>query len=110
MTARARGPGRSLLRIGRRPRAAPHKYSDIAALRVVGAHAAEPQTVFLRAVVDGKRVLLDEFLPLGGREPQRVAVALQVQEKLRAILVLPLARIHGAATQPDDDGQVLNAH
>ena len=35
---------------------------DLAALRIVRAHAAEPQAVFLRAVVDGQLVLLDELL------------------------------------------------
>ena len=57
-----------------------------------------------------QRVLLDELLPLAGGEAQRVAVALQVQEQLGAVIVFPLAGVHRAAPQPDDDGQMLDAH
>ena len=46
---------------------------------------------------------------LGGK-PERVAVALQIQEQLGAVIVLPLAGVHRAAPQPDDDRQMLDAH
>src|SRR5579884_57951 len=82
---------------------------DLAALRIVSAHAAEPQAVFLRAVVEGQLVLLDEFLALGGGEPESVAVALQIEEELGAVVVLPLAGVHRAAPQANDYGQVLDA-
>ena len=58
----------------------------------------------------GKLVLLDELVALAWREAQRVAVALQRQEQLGAVIVFPLAGVHRAAPQPDDDGQVLDAH
>jgi hypothetical protein len=51
---------------------------DFAALRIVRAHAAQPEAIFLRAVVNRQLVFLDEFLPLAGGESQRIAVALQV--------------------------------
>ena len=55
-------------------------------------------------------VLLDELVAFAGGEAQRVAVALQVEEQLGAVLVLPFAGIHRAAAQPDDQGQMLNTH
>ena len=42
-------------------------------------------------------------------EAQRVAVALQRQEQLGAVVVFPLAGVHRAAPQADDDRQVLDA-
>jgi hypothetical protein len=63
---------------------------DLATLRIVRAHAAQPQTVFLRAVENRKLLLLDEFVALAGTEPERVAVALERQEQLGAVIVFPL--------------------
>src|SRR6516162_1706326 len=82
---------------------------DFAALRIIGAHAAQPQAVFLGGVVERQRIRFDEFLAFAPRQAQRIAVALEVEEKLGAVLVLPLSSVHGAAPQPDDHGQVLNA-
>ena len=78
-------------------------------LRIVGAHAAEPEAVFLRAVEDGKLLLLDELVALGGAEAQRVAVAFEREKELGAVIVFPCAGVHGAAPQADDDGQMLDA-
>ena len=83
---------------------------DFAALRVVRAHAAQPQAVFLRAVIDGKLVLRDELVALGRGEAERVAVALQVEEELGAVIVFPLAGVHRAAPQADDHRQMLDAN
>ena len=81
-----------------------------AARRIVSAHAAQPEAIFLGAVVDRQRVLLDELLPLARRHAQRIAVALHGEEQLRAVGVFPGARIHGAAAQADDHRQMLNSH
>ena len=40
---------------------------DLAALGVVAAHAAQPQTIFLRPVEDGQACLLDELVALAWR-------------------------------------------
>src|SRR5947209_617706 len=48
----------------RMPQDARQRQNDVAALRVIRAHAAEPQAILLRSVVDGELVLLDEFGPL----------------------------------------------
>ena len=53
---------------------------DLAAARIVRAHAAEPQAIFLRAVEDRKLLLLDEFVAFRGAEAERVAVAFQRQK------------------------------
>ncbi len=82
---------------------------DLAALRIVAAHAAEPQAIFLRAVEDGELLFRDKFVALGGGEAERVAVALQVQEELGAVVVFPLAGVDCAAAQADDHRQVLHA-
>src|ERR1035437_3012024 len=82
----------------------------LAALRIVCAHAAEPEAVFLRAVVIRQAILLNELLPLAGGEPQGVAGALQVEEQPGAVIVLPPARVDRAAPQSDDDRQMLYAH
>ena len=83
---------------------------DLAALRIVRSHAAEPEAIFLRAVENRQLVFLDEFLPLARGKAQRVAVALHGQEHLRAVIVFPLASIHRAAAQPDNHRQMLDAH
>jgi hypothetical protein len=44
-----------------------------------------------------------------GREAERVAVALQIEEQLGAEIVFPLAGVDRAAAQPHDHGQVLDA-
>src|SRR5262249_10163483 len=83
---------------------------DLAALRIVGTHATQPQTVFLRAIEDRKLLLLDELVALRCTETERVAVALQRQEQLGAVVVVPLTGVHRAAPQPDDHRQVLYTH
>ncbi len=82
---------------------------DLAAVRVVGAHAAEPEAVLLRAVEDGQRGAGDEFVALGGGQAEGVAGPFQREEELGAVGVLPRAGVGGAAAQADDDGQVLDA-
>ena len=82
---------------------------DLAPLRIVRAHAAEPQAVFLRAVEDRKFLFLDEFSRSLAAKAERVAVALEVQKQFGAVVVFPLARVHRAAAQADDDRQVLDA-
>src|SRR5205814_6367936 len=83
---------------------------DFTALGVVGSHAAQPQAVFLRAVENRKLLLLDELVALAGAKTQRVAIALQSKEELGAATVFPFACVHRAASQADDDRQVLDAH
>jgi hypothetical protein len=46
-----------------------------------------------------------KLLALAGGEAEGVAVSLQVQEQPGAVLVLPLAGVHGAAPQSDDHGR-----
>jgi len=82
----------------------------LAALRVVCAHAAEPQAVGLRAVVNRQPILLDETQALAGGEAESVPGALQVQEQPGAVFVLPLAGVYGGAPQSHDRRQVLDAH
>ena len=77
---------------------------DLAALRIVGAHAAEPQAIFLGAVEDRQLFLGDELVALGRAEAERVAVAFEREKQLGAVAVLPLAGVHRAAAQADDDG------
>src|SRR5690348_2502761 len=50
---------------------------DFAALRIIGTHAAQPQTVFLSTVEDGKSLLLNKFVALGGTEAERVAITFE---------------------------------
>ena len=83
---------------------------DLTALRIVRSHAAQPQAILLRAVVNRQLVLLDEFRALAGRESQRIAGALHRQKHLAAVIVFPLARVHRAAPQPDNHGQMLDTH
>src|SRR4051812_9521028 len=82
---------------------------NLASLWIVSAHAAEPQAILLCAVIDWQLVFLDKLLALAGGETHGVAVSLQVEEQLGPVLVLPLACVHGAAPQADDDGDVLNS-
>src|SRR6185369_5271012 len=77
---------------------------------IVRAHASQPETIFLRAVVNGKLALLDKLLPLARGETHRVSVTLQVEEQLGSVLVFPLTRVHRPAPQADDDRDVLNPH
>src|ERR1017187_9011378 len=77
---------------------------DLAALRIVGAHASQPQAVLLRPVKDGQRRLLDKLVALRCGHAQRVAASLQGQEELGAVVVFPRAGVHRAASQADDDG------
>jgi len=53
---------------------------NFTSFRVVSAHAAQPQAVFLGAVEDRKLLSVDKFLTLRSRKAQGVAVAFQVQE------------------------------
>ena len=78
-------------------------------MRVVGAHAAEPETILLGSVEDGERGAGDELVALGGGQAERVAGFLQREEELGAVGVLPGAGVGGAAAQADEDGQVLDA-
>jgi hypothetical protein len=82
----------------------------LAALRVVCAHAAEPEAVRLGSVVNRQAIFLDEVLALAGGEIEGVAVPLKVPEQPGAVLVLPLAGVHGGAPEADDHRQVLDAH
>ena len=89
----------------------PHqRRDDFPALRIVRAHAAQPQTILLRAIEDGQLLLLDEFVAFARRKAERVAVAFQIQEQLGAVIVLPFARVHRAAPEPDDHRQMLHSH
>ena len=51
---------------------------DLAATRVVGAHAAEPEAVLLGTVEDGELLFGDEFVALSLREAHGVAVAFKI--------------------------------
>src|SRR5579872_7549795 len=79
-------------------------------MRIISAHAAQPQAVFLAAVENGQLVFLDEFLPFARRKTQGVAIALQRQKEFRAVLVLPFAGIDGAAPQPNDLREMLDSY
>ena len=82
---------------------------DLAAVGIVGAHAAEPEAVLLCPVEDGERGAGDELVALGGGQAEGVAGFLQREEELGAVGVFPRAGVGGAAAQADDDGQVLDA-
>ncbi len=89
----------------------PHqRQHDLASAGIVCAHAAEPQAILLRSIEEGQRILLNKLVTLGCAHAQRIAAALQGQEELRSVIVLPRARVHRAAPQPHDDRHVLNAH
>ncbi len=82
---------------------------DLAALGVVGAHAAQPQAVFLRAVEEGELLPLDELVAFGGAEAECVGAALEGEEEFGAVVVFPCAGVDRAAAQADEDGEVLDA-
>src|SRR5262245_55742619 len=82
--------------------------NNFAALRIITAHAAEPQTILLSAVENRKLLFLDKFVAFGSTEAERVAIAFQREKQFRSIVVFPLARIHGATPQSDDDGQMFD--
>ena len=82
---------------------------DLAAVGIVAAHAAEPEAIFLCAVEDRQPGAGDELVAFGGGQAERVAGFLQREEQLGAVGVFPRAGVGGAAAQPDDDGQVLDA-
>ena len=42
-------------------------------------------------------------------KPKRVAVAFEIEEKLGAVVVFPLAGVDRPAAQADDDGQMFDA-
>src|SRR6185503_14278663 len=87
-----------------------HQRDDnVTTLRIVRAHAPQPEAVLLRAVEDWKPGLLDELVALGRREAHGISIALEIQEELGAVLVLPLARVHCSTPQTDDDRQVLDS-
>src|SRR5437764_108305 len=60
------------------------RLDDFAPLRIVSSHAPEPKAVVLAAVVNGKFVLLNEFVPLTGSESEGVPVTLQVEKEFAA--------------------------
>ena len=82
----------------------------LAPRRIVGPHAAQPQAIFLRSVVNRNCVLFDKLLPLARSHAQRIPVPLHRQEQLCPVGILPRPRIHGAPPQPDDRRQMLNPH
>src|SRR5215471_9828471 len=79
-------------------------------MRVICAHATQPQAVRLRSVVNRQLMPFNEFLTLARGETQRVTVSLQGQKQLGSVFVLPFASINGATAQAHDDRQVLNSH
>src|SRR5689334_7329343 len=85
------------------------RQDNVATSGIVGAHATGPETVLLRAVVERQGGLLDDLEPLARREAQRIPAALQRVEELGAVVVVPCARVHGAATQPEHHRQMLDA-
>ena len=65
------------------PQHARQRQNNLAALRIVRAHAAQPEAILLRAVVNRKRVLLDEFLPLAGwRSPSELPLRSRFRKSL----------------------------
>ena len=82
---------------------------NLAAFGIVAAHAAEPQAVLLRTVEDGELLLLDELVALTGLHAESIGAAFEAEEELGAMLVFPCAGVDRAATQADEDGQVLDA-
>ena len=82
---------------------------NLAAVGVVGAHAAQPEAVLLRAVEEGQPGAGDELVALGGGQAEGVAGSLQCQKQFRPVGVLPRAGVGGAAAQADQYGQVLDA-
>src|SRR5437660_12546440 len=83
---------------------------DLTALRIVRAHAPQPEAIFLRAVINGQLVPLQEFLPIAGGEAHRIPITFEVEEKFGPVVVLPLACVHGPAPQADDDWHMLNPY
>src|SRR5262249_6579975 len=83
---------------------------NFASLRIVRAHTSEPETILLRAVVNGQLAPFQKFLPFARGESHRIAVALQVEEQLGSVFVLPFARVNGAPAQTDDDREMLDSH
>ena len=81
---------------------------NFTSFRIVAAHAAQPQAVFLGAVEDRKLLFVDKFLALSGGEAEGVAVAFQVEEELGAVVVFPLAGVDCATSEADDDRQMLD--
>src|SRR5215472_3131571 len=81
---------------------------NLPALRVVSAHASQPQTILLAAVKDGQFLFLNELVALGGGEAQRVSIAFQIQEQLGSIVVFPFTGVYRAAPQADDYGEMLH--
>jgi len=82
---------------------------NLATVGVVGAHAAEPEAVLLRAVEDRQRGAGDELVALGGGQAEGVAGFFEREEELGAVGVLPRAGVGGAAAQADEDREVLDA-
>src|SRR5665213_2454844 len=83
---------------------------NLAALRIVTAHASQPQAILLRPVEDGQLLSLNKFIALAWAYPQRIAAAFQGKEEFRAVIVLPCAGIYRASPQTNDDRQVLDTH
>jgi hypothetical protein len=82
---------------------------DLAALRIVSAHAAQPETVLLGAVENRKLFFGDELVAFGRAESQRIAIAFEGEKQLGAVAVFPLAGVHRAAAEPYDDRKVFDA-
>src|SRR4051794_26763791 len=82
---------------------------DLAAMRVVCAHATEPQAVLLRAVEHGEFLFRNESVALAPREAHGVAVSLEVQEQFGSIVVFPRACVDSTAPKPDDKRKMLDA-
>ncbi len=82
---------------------------DLAAVGIVGAHAAEPKAVLLGAIEDGQVGSGNEFVALGCGQAEGVAGFFECQEELGAVGIFPRAGVCGSAAQADDNGQVLDA-
>src|SRR6185437_2579650 len=82
--------------------------NNFSAARIVRAHAPEPEAVFLAPIENWEFLFGYELVALGLREAHGVAVPLQIQEKLGAVVVLPCSGVDRAAAQANDHGQMLN--
>ena len=84
------------------------RQNGFAAGGIVGAHAAEPQAILLRAVVEREPFFSMNFWRSLGGHAERVAVALHGEEELGAVGVFPGARysrLRGAARRSAGDAE-----
>jgi len=86
--------------------------NDVAALRIVSSHAAEPQAVLLRTAQKiGNCWLLNKFLAFARAENRvRLPFRFEREEQLGAVVVLRICRYSRRRDEARDDRKMLDAH